>query len=77
LVFYSLPDHAQFYSEFAQTPFLPSRKDGKEVPSEVEAEEVSTRVLFSRFDALKLERVVGSVDARRMLGSAEERFVFA
>lgn len=43
----------------------------------MEAVEVSTRVLFSRFDAMKLERVVGSVDARRMLGSGEERFVFA
>jgi U3 small nucleolar RNA-associated protein 25 len=76
-VFYSLPEHAQFYSEFAQTPFLPSRKNGEEVSSDVEADEVTTRVLFSRFDALRLERVVGSADARRMLGSGEERFVFA
>jgi hypothetical protein len=77
IVYYSLPDHARFYAEFAQTPFLPSRKNGEETEAEVEVEEVSTRVLFSRFDALKLERVVGSVDARRMLASGEERFVFA
>jgi len=77
IVYYSLPEHAQFYSEFAQTPFLPSRKNGEEAEADVEVEEVSTRVLFSRFDALRLERVVGSVDARRMLASGEERFVFA
>jgi len=77
IVYYSLPEHARFYAEFAQTPFLPSRKNGEEAEAEVEVEEVSTRVLFSRFDALRLERVVGSVDARRMLASGEERFVYA
>jgi U3 small nucleolar RNA-associated protein 25 len=77
LMFYSLPEHAQFYAEFATTPFLPSRKEGGEEEADVDVEDVSTRVLFSRFDALRLERVVGSKDARRMLSSGEDRFVFA
>lgn len=38
--------------------------------------EISSRVLFSRFDAMRLERVVGSGDCRRMLGSGEGRFEF-
>jgi len=74
VVFYSLPEHAQFYSEFLQTPFLPSAKQRQE--AEVDEGEISSRVLFSRFDALKLERVVGSVNARRMLSSGEGRFEF-
>ncbi|WWC93486.1 hypothetical protein V866_000321 [Kwoniella sp. B9012] len=73
LVFYSLPDHAQFYSEFLNTPFLGSKGQGE---VEVDEAEVSSRVLFSRFDALKLERVVGSVNARRLLTSGEGRFEF-
>ncbi|WWC63399.1 uncharacterized protein I303_105999 [Kwoniella dejecticola CBS 10117] len=73
VVFYSLPDHAQFYSEFMSTPFLGSKGQGE---VEVDEAEVSSRVLFSRFDALKLERVVGSGSARRMLTSGEGRFEF-
>ena len=42
----------------------------------VDEEEVSSRVLFSKLDLLRLERVVGSADARRMIGSAEKRFEF-
>ncbi|WVQ80182.1 hypothetical protein IAT38_002287 [Cryptococcus sp. DSM 104549] len=75
VVFYSLPDHAQFYSEFMETPFLASKsKEADEV--EVDEAEVSSRVLFSRFDALRLERVVGTENSRRMLKSGEGRFEF-
>lgn len=83
IVFYSIPEHAQFYTEFLATPFLPAaRKQGQEgdvseMEVEVDEGEVSSRVLFSRFDKLRLERLVGSGDARRMLTSGEARFVFA
>ncbi|WVQ95052.1 hypothetical protein IAU59_002144 [Kwoniella sp. CBS 9459] len=73
IVFYSLPDHAQFYSEFMATPFLGSK--GKD-EVEVDEAEVSGRTLFSRFDALKVERVVGTANARRLLTSGEGRFEF-
>ncbi|WWC71472.1 uncharacterized protein I206_105430 [Kwoniella pini CBS 10737] len=73
VVFYSLPDHAQFYSEFMNTPFLGSKGQGE---VEVDEAEVSSRVLFSKFDALKLERVVGSTNARRLLTSGEGRLEF-
>jgi U3 small nucleolar RNA-associated protein 25 len=76
IVFYALPEHAQFYREFMETPFLPGRNgDGDEV--EVDVEEVSSRVLISRFDALKLERVIGSQDARQILSRGDDRFVYA
>ncbi|KAK4687363.1 U3 small nucleolar RNA-associated protein 25, partial [Tremellales sp. Uapishka_1] len=77
LVFFALPEHAQFYSEFLQTPFLPSQKAAEtEAEVEVDEGEITSRVLFSRFDVLKLERVVGTVNARRMIGSGEGRFEF-
>ncbi|KAL7422228.1 rRNA-binding ribosome biosynthesis protein utp25 [Cryptotrichosporon argae] len=71
VVFYALPEHAQFYAEFLAHPFI--AKPGQAAP---EPEDVSARVLFSRLDALRLERVVGKEDARRMLGSEEARFEF-
>lgn len=70
IVFYALPEHAQFYAEFLSTPFI-----GKDGESEVDPAEVSARVLFSRFDVLRLERVVGNADARKML-AGENRFEF-
>ena len=75
IVFYALPDHAQFYTEFVNTAFIRSRGDDGE-GTELDDSEVSSRVLFSRFDALRLERVVGTEDARELLGSGEGEFVF-
>ncbi|WVR09518.1 hypothetical protein IAU60_006586 [Kwoniella sp. DSM 27419] len=75
VVFYSLPDHAQFYSEFMATPFMASKGKGED-EVEVDEAEVSGRALFSRFDALRLERVVGTANARRLLTSGEGRFEF-
>lgn len=75
IVFYSLPDHAQFYSEFMDTPFLAS-KNKSEDEVDIDEAEVSSRVLYSRFDALKLERVVGSENARKLLKTSESRFEF-
>ncbi|TXT15623.1 hypothetical protein VHUM_00126 [Vanrija humicola] len=78
LVFYALPEHAQFYAEFLATPFIPSREaEAAGADADVDPAEVSAITLFSRFDVLKLERVVGHDDARRMLASTEERFEFA
>lgn len=76
IVFYALPDHAQFYTEFMNTPFIQSKGD-EGVGTELDEGDVSSRVLFSRFDMLRLERVIGTADARRMLGSGEGRFEFA
>ncbi|WWD19158.1 hypothetical protein CI109_103616 [Kwoniella shandongensis] len=76
IVFYSLPEHVQFYSEFMQTPFLPSKNAQGVLEAEVDEGEVSGKTLFSRFDALKLERVVGTENARRLLKSEESRFEF-
>lgn len=75
LVFYSLPEHAQFYAEFMQTPFLPGR-NGQGDLVDVDEGEVRSRVLYSRFDALRLERAVGSEVCKKMLAGEEGRFEF-
>jgi U3 small nucleolar RNA-associated protein 25 len=51
LVFYAPPDHPQFYSEFLSYPFL---DDG------VQAEDVTCKVLYSKYDYMRLERIVGT-----------------
>ncbi|BEI83327.1 hypothetical protein CcaverHIS002_0311950 [Cutaneotrichosporon cavernicola] len=75
LVFYSLPEHAAFYAEFLAMPFVAARGAG-EVDEDVDPADVRAHTLFSRFDVLRLERVVGHTDARKMLASGEARFEF-
>lgn len=58
MLFYAPPDHAQFYGELLGFPFL----DG-----DVEASDVSCRVLYSRLDWLRLERIAGSEGARELV----------
>ncbi|KAI5074322.1 hypothetical protein GOP47_0010283 [Adiantum capillus-veneris] len=62
LIFYSLPENAEFYAE------ITNMMEGLENPS--------SSVLFSQFDNLKLERVVGSSRAKRMLKSDNKTFMF-
>lgn len=76
VVWYQPPEHAQFYSETLETPFLPSKNAGEEEEAEVDEGEVSARVLWSRFDKLRMERVVGVANWRRMIGSGEGRAEF-
>jgi U3 small nucleolar RNA-associated protein 25 len=51
LIFYSPPDHAQFYTEFLSYPFL---DDG------VEATDLTCRLLYGKYDFFAVERIVGS-----------------
>ncbi|RSH88852.1 rRNA-binding ribosome biosynthesis protein utp25 [Saitozyma podzolica] len=76
IVWYQPPEHAQFYAEFLRTPFLPSSKAESETDVEIDEGEVSCRTLFNRFDALRMERVVGSENWRKITGSGEARFEF-
>lgn len=76
VVWYSLPKHSQFYAEFLATPFIPG-KGQTEADVDTDPAEVSSKALFSRFDVLRLERVVGHTDARLMLSSSDSKFEFA
>lgn len=58
LIFYGPPDHPQFYTEFLSYPFL---DDG------VDASDVTCRVLYSKYDWLRLERIAGTEGAAALL----------
>ncbi|KAH9935741.1 digestive organ expansion factor [Fomitopsis serialis] len=62
LVFYGPPDHPQFYTEFLSYPFL---DDG------IEAADVTCRVLYSKYDWLRLERIAGTEGAARLIKRGE------
>ncbi|KAI0645784.1 digestive organ expansion factor [Trametes meyenii] len=58
IVFYGPPDHPQFYTEYLSYPFL---DDG------VEAPDITSRVLFSKYDWLRLERIAGTEGAAELV----------
>jgi len=60
LIFYGPPDHPQFFSEFLSFPFL---DDG------VDASDVTCRVLYSKYDFFKMERIVGTKEAVAMVSA--------
>ncbi|XP_022879433.1 digestive organ expansion factor homolog isoform X2 [Olea europaea var. sylvestris] len=63
LIIYSLPERKEFYPEIVS--FLE------------ESDNMNCTVLFSRLDYLRLERIVGSAAAKRMVSSEKGIFVFA
>ncbi|KAJ8584268.1 DUF1253-domain-containing protein [Rhizopogon salebrosus TDB-379] len=58
LIFYGTPEHPQFFSEFLSFPFL---DDG------VEASDVASRIIYSKYDKFRLERIVGTKGAKGLL----------
>ncbi|KAJ6521901.1 digestive organ expansion factor [Mycena vulgaris] len=61
LIFYGPPDHPQFYTELLSCPFL---DDG------VEASDVTCRVLYSKYDWFRLERIAGTEAAVELIKAA-------
>lgn len=81
IVWYQPPEHAQFYSEVLETPFLPAQ--GKEAEVQVEGQEtevdegeISALVLYSKYDKLRMERLVGVKGWSEMIASGEEKSTF-
>lgn len=86
VVFYAPPSHATYYPEVLSFPFAPpSQAAGSGAvqqhvleDADVDASELSAHVLFSRFDVMKMERIVGKADAKKMCARdvGERRFTF-
>lgn len=81
IVWYAPPEHAQFYSEVLETPFLPARgKDAVPVEGQEEAEvdegEISALTLYSRYDKLRMERVIGVKGWKEMIADGQEKSTF-
>jgi U3 small nucleolar RNA-associated protein 25 len=62
VIFYGLPDNPVFYKELASDNPALGVSAGKVDPAEIRVQ-----VLFSRYDALRLERIVGTERLRTML----------
>ncbi len=78
LVFYGLPEHAHFYPELVN---LLEEATGGGRKGGAAAAVASTRVtscfvMFTRYEALALERVVGTARAKHMLTSDKATFLF-
>jgi hypothetical protein len=58
LLFYGPPDHPQFYTELLSFPFL---DEG------VEATDITCRVLYSKYDWFRLERIAGTEGAADLI----------
>ncbi|TFY76357.1 hypothetical protein EWM64_g7652 [Hericium alpestre] len=58
LIFYGAPDHPQFYTELLSFPFL---------DEDVEASDVTCRVLYSRYDWFRMERIAGTKGAAQLI----------
>lgn len=71
VLFYALPDNPLFYKEIAGGFLGRSVGEGKLAPGQAKV-----RVLFSKWDAMKLERVVGSKRVRVMCTDKGDTFEF-
>jgi U3 small nucleolar RNA-associated protein 25 len=71
VVLYGLPDNEIFYREIVGGYLGTTISEGKVSP-----EEAGARALFSRWDGMRTERVVGSDRVRGMLGGAGDTFDF-
>ena len=71
VVCYALPDNEIFYREVVGGFLGTSVSEGRVAP-----EEAGARALLSKFDGLRLERVVGSDRVRGMLGGQGDTFDF-
>ncbi|KAJ2702980.1 rRNA-binding ribosome biosynthesis protein utp25 [Coemansia sp. IMI 209128] len=70
LVFYSLPEHPLFYTELLNL-MLTSNDDT------ASPELLSCTALYTKYDQLKIERIVGSKLASQLLTSERSQFTFA
>ena len=68
---YALPDNPVFYKEITAGYLGRTIQDGK-----MEGQEASVRVLFSKWDVMKLERVAGSERVGRMVMDRGDTFDF-
>jgi len=71
VVMYGLPDNPLFYKELTGGYLSRSEQDLKLEPGQG-----SVRVLFSKYDVLKLERIAGSQRLGKMIRDRSDTFVF-
>ncbi|EQL03753.1 DUF1253 domain-containing protein [Ophiocordyceps sinensis CO18] len=70
-IFYGLPDNPIFYREIAGEYLAKSEQDMR-----IEPGQGTVRVMFSKYDVMKLERVVGSKKVAKMMQERGDTFEF-
>ncbi len=84
VVFYQLPQNARFFSEVLEFPFITKgdlaksggKDDEEEEEEEVDANDVSAYVVYSRYDLIQLEKVVGTEQAKAMVSQDKATWKF-
>lgn len=71
VIMYGLPDNPIFYKEIAGAYLNRSVQEGR-----LESDEASVRVIFSKWDVLKLERVAGTERVGKMIREKGDTFDF-
>lgn len=71
VIFYGLPDNHLFYREIAGEYLSKSEQDLK-----IEPGQGTVRVMFSKYDVMKLERIVGSKRVGKMIQERGDTFDF-
>lgn len=71
MIMYGLPDNPIFYQEIAGDYLRSS-----EAAMKLEPGQGSVRVMFSKYDVFKLERIVGSQRVGRMIHDRGDTFEF-
>ncbi|KAH6985876.1 U3 snoRNA-associated protein 25 [Ilyonectria sp. MPI-CAGE-AT-0026] len=71
VIFYGLPDNHLFYNEIAGGYLSKSEQDMK-----IEPGQGSVRVVFSKYDVMKMERIVGSKRVGKMIQERGDTFEF-
>lgn len=79
LIFYALPEHGHFYSEFCDFLNAVSNKTAKSTSSNQPSLSINTTItaLYTKYDALKMERILGTQRAERMIRGDKTTFMFA
>ena len=80
VVFYQLPQNARFFSEVLEFPFVTKGDlaggDGGEGDDEVDPNEVASYVVYSKYDAMQLDKVVGNEQAKQMVSMEKATWKF-
>ncbi|KAM0789091.1 hypothetical protein ACM66B_003149 [Microbotryomycetes sp. NB124-2] len=79
MVYYAPPDHAEFYHEILSFPLPRSDDSDRQQEADVDPSELSSQVLFSRLDLMRLQRIVGAEHAKEMIRgdqAGRTRFTF-
>ncbi|KDN53308.1 DUF1253-domain-containing protein [Tilletiaria anomala UBC 951] len=75
IVFYGLPENAAFFAEILEFPFVHAAGEPADA-DELEPSEVKVEAIVSRYDLLKLQRIVG-LDAQKMLSEDKTVWKFS